>query len=85
MRLKKVDNLTYPQITEELIKQLDHLPLELQKKVLEFAKALSVTTMPKGIAGRQLLKFAGIMDQDSAKEMNEAIKAGCERVDINEW
>jgi hypothetical protein len=76
--------LTYSTIAEELLKQLDQLPLEFQKKVLEFAQALNVVTL-KGKPGKDLLKFAGTIDQDSLKAMEEAVEYGCERVDNNEW
>jgi len=65
---------------EELLKQLDQLPLESQKKLLEFARALNATTL-KGKPGKDLLKFAGSIDRDSLKAMEEAVEYGCERVD----
>ena len=71
-------------ITEELLKQLNQLPLESQKKVLEFARALNVVTL-KGKPGKDLLKFAGTIDQESLKAMEEAVEYGCERVDANGW
>jgi len=40
---------------------------------------------PKGVSGRDLLRFAGILDAESAREMEEAIEEGCERVDLDEW
>lgn len=71
-------------IAEELLKQFNQLPLEFQKKVLEFARVLNATT-PKGKPGKDLLKYAGSIDQNSLKAMEEAIKYDCERVDTNEW
>jgi ribosomal 30S subunit maturation factor RimM len=76
--------MTYPIITEELIKQLDLLPLELQKKVLDFAKALTINAH-KGTSGREILSFAGVMDRESVKEITEAVRLDCEQVDTNEW
>lgn len=76
--------MTYSTIAEELLKQLDQLPLEFQKKVLEFAQALNATAL-KGKPGKDLLKFAGAIDQDSLKAMKEAVEYDCERVDINGW
>ena len=76
--------MTYSAITEELLKQLDQLPLEYQKKVLEFARSLNNTSL-KGKPGKNFLKFAGAIDSDSLKTMEEAIEYGCERVDANEW
>jgi hypothetical protein len=79
-----VDLLNYSTIEEELLRQFNQLPLEFQKKVLEFAKVLNAT-IPKGKPGKDLLKYAGSIDQNSLKAMEEAIKYDCERVDINEW
>jgi hypothetical protein len=79
-----VGPLIYSVITEELLKQFNQLPMEFQKKVLEFARALNATT-PKGKPGKDLLKFAGTIDGDSLKVMEEAIEYDCERVDTNGW
>src|SRR3990172_10687508 len=45
-------------IVEKVVEQLKSLPQELQWRVLEFTRALSVST-PHGAAGVQLLRFAG--------------------------
>jgi hypothetical protein len=62
--------LTDSNIAKELLKQLDQLPLDSQKKVLEFAQSLN-TAISKGKPGKDLLKFAGTIDQDSLKIMEE--------------
>lgn len=61
--------MVYSPITEELLKQFKQLPLEFQKKVLDFARALN--TMPLK-PGKDLLMFAGGIDQDNLKAMEEA-------------
>lgn len=76
--------MNYSNIEKELLKEFNRLPLEFQKKVLEFARVLNATT-PKGKPGKDLLKYAGSIDQSSLKMMEEAIKYDCERVDTNEW
>ncbi|MBL8114603.1 MAG: hypothetical protein JNK60_17110 [Acidobacteria bacterium] len=63
---------------DELLTQLDQLPVELQQRVVAFASALALAN-PKGTPGRELLHFAGTMDEDSAREMIEAIEQGCEQ------
>ena len=40
--------------------------------------------LSKGTPGRDLLPFAGTMDDESARQMTEAIDEGCERVDLDE-
>jgi hypothetical protein len=71
-------------IVEKVIEQMKSLPQELQWRVLEFTRALTVST-PQGIAGVQLLRFAGAIPQADVKAMKEAIEQGCEQVDGNEW
>jgi hypothetical protein len=71
-------------IIDKVIEQLKDLPHELQWRVLEFTRALSLST-PRGVPGRQLLRFAGTIAPDDAHLMREAIEQGCERVDANEW
>jgi hypothetical protein len=67
-------------IKQEIIKQLDKLPLELQRRVLDFAHALVMST-PRGMSGKDLLRFAGIIDEEDLKAMEKAIEEGCERID----
>ena len=71
-------------IKDELLSRIDQLPVELQRRVIAFADAL-VLSNPKGTPGRDLLRFAGTLDEDSAREMQEAIEDACEQVDVNEW
>ena len=71
-------------IVDKVIEQMKNLPQELQWRVLEFTRALAVST-PQGVAGAQLLRFAGVISQADVKAMKEAIEQGCEQVDNNEW
>lgn len=71
-------------IVDKIVEQLQALPAELQSRVLEFAHALALST-PRGVAGKQLLPFAGAISLDDVRLMQEAIEEGCERVDANEW
>ena len=50
-----------------------------REKILEFAISLN-TTVPEGKPGNDLLQFAGKLDPESLKAMEEAIEYGCERV-----
>jgi predicted HTH domain antitoxin len=76
---EEVKLMTESVIAGELLKQLEQLPLEFQKKVLEFAKDLNTTAL-KGKPGRDLLKFAENLDPESLKAMEEAVDYGYERV-----
>ena len=71
-------------IKQDIVKELDHLPLKLQRQVLDFTKAL-VLSSREGVPGKELLRFAGILDADEAEAMAQAIESGCEKVDMNEW
>jgi hypothetical protein len=71
-------------IVDKIVEQMKNLPQELQWRVLEFTRALAVSN-PQGIAGVQLLRFAGTIPQADVQVMKEAIEQGCEQVDNNEW
>ena len=71
-------------IIDKVIEQLKALPHELQWRVLEFTRALTLST-PRGVPGRQLLRFAGTVSSDDAQLMREAIEQGCVQIDTNEW
>ena len=71
-------------IIDEVVQELKTLPHELQRRVLEFTRGL-VPSTPRGVPGRQLLRFAGTISRDDALLMREAIEHGCERVDAHEW
>ena len=71
-------------IKQEIIEQLDKLPIELQKRVLDFTHAL-VISEPKGVPGSELLKFVGIITPEEADAMEKAIEEGCEQIYEDEW
>ena len=71
-------------IQKELLAHLAKLPEEKQRRVLDFAHALVLST-PRGVPGSQLLQLAGTMTKEEAKEMLSVIEEDCERVDPDEW
>lgn len=71
-------------IKQEIIRELERLPVAMQRRVLNFVQAL-VLSRPKGVPGKQLLNFAGVLGADEAKSMMTAITEGCERENLNEW
>jgi hypothetical protein len=71
-------------IVGKVIEQMKALPYEMQWRVLEFTRALALSS-PRGVAGNQLLRFAGAVAMDDLDLMREAIEQGCERVDADEW
>ncbi len=71
-------------LSGELLRRLRGLSASEQRRVLEFARALSQATLV-GVPGKQLLDFVGIISRDDLERMNAAIAAGCEQVDSHEW
>ena len=71
---------TYNLIT----KQLEHLPEEMQKKVLKYVKSLQKTEL-KGVPGSSITKFAGCISAEDLVIMKKEIESGCERIDGAEW
>lgn len=71
--------MTESAITRQLVEQVDQLPLEFQRKVLDFAQALALA-LPKGVPGRSLLRFAGAIEAEDLRAMSDAIQADCGQV-----
>ncbi|MFN3762478.1 MAG: hypothetical protein ACK4WK_04660 [Anaerolineae bacterium] len=71
-------------LMEKVAEYLKELPYELQWQVLEFTRALTLS-VPRGVPGRQLLRFAGAIPLDDIELIRQAIEHSCERVDVNEW
>jgi hypothetical protein len=68
----------------EILEQLAGLGPHQQQKVLDFARALAINR-PIGTPGRNLLRFAGMIQSEDLEAMTQAIEEGCEQVDIDEW
>ena len=71
---------TYNLIT----KRLEHLPEEMQQKVLRYVNSLQKTEL-KGVPGSSITKFAGCISAEDLELMKKEIKSGCERIDSDEW
>jgi len=71
-------------IKRKLLEQLEALPYEFQRRVLDFTQALALS-VPKGVPGKQLLRFVGAIPADDLQTIAETIEAGCERIDWDEW
>ena len=76
--------MVLPAVKAQILTDLERLSSSEQKRAAELVHAL-VTPRPKGLPGRELLRFAGALDAESAREMRDAIEEGCERVDLDEW
>lgn len=73
-----------PGVEQELRSQLDQLPLGLQRQVLDFARALSLTHL-NGVPGSALLRFAGTIEPDDLLVMLEAADGDCEQITVQDW
>lgn len=71
-------------VEKDIHEQLSRLPLEQQQQVLEFARALA-TARIHGVPGQKLLRFAGSIDHEDLMIIEQAIKDGCEKVNLDEW
>lgn len=65
----------------EFLKNLELLSKEQQDKALAYIKSL----LRRDRNQQDLLQFAGSLDPKSISEMSDAIEAGCENIDRNEW
>jgi len=71
-------------IKQKINEQLNHMPPELQLRVLDFTQAL-ISSTPRGVPGTKLLRFAGVMDAEEIRAITQAVEEGCEQVEIGEW
>lgn len=71
-------------IERELSTCLERLPVEGQRRVLEFARTLGPSP-PRGVMGATLLRFAGTIDDADLDVMARAIEEGCAGIDVDEW
>lgn len=71
-------------IIEQVVEQLESLPENLQRRVLEFVQSLKGSAF-RGVPGKQLIRFAGFIPLDDLQLMRQAIESGCEQVDLDEW
>lgn len=76
--------MVHPLIKKQLEEQLDILPLELQRRVLQYALDLA-SAIPPGVPGASLLHFAGVISKNELDTMSQAIEEGCEHVDQDAW
>lgn len=77
-------NITY--LKENVVKELDNLPEEKQREVLDFTRFLAqIPITPKGCKGEDLLQFAGCINYEDVEIMKKTIEEDCERINWNEW
>lgn len=65
---------------EQLIQELEQAPDDLVQVVLDFLHRVKAIRKHHPLA-----KFAGILSDSEAQELQRTIAAECRQVDLNEW
>ena len=65
---------------EQLIHELEQAPDEVVQTVLDFLHQIKATRK-----SHLLAKFAGILSDSEAEELQQAIARDCRQLDLNEW
>ena len=71
-----------PTVEKDIHEQLGRLPIEQQRQVLEFARALA-TTRVYGVPGKDLLRFEGTINHEDLITIEHTIKEGCDKVNLD--
>ena len=77
-------SMTTLAMKSELLHHLNRLPPAMQCQVLQFARALEMTTHA-GVPGSNLISFAGCIPPEDLGVIEQAVEEGCERIDAHEW
>jgi len=72
-----VNNMT---VRDQLIQELTEVPDELVKVMLDFLHRVQTPRVHHPLA-----RFAGVLSDDEAADLQKVIKADCRQVDLNEW
>jgi hypothetical protein len=70
-------------IPAQIVAELGNLPSDAQRRVLEYVRSLR--GIGAGTSIEQLRKHIGSIDPEEGKSMRDAIEAGCEQVNLDEW
>lgn len=76
--------MVLPAVKEQILQDLDQLSPRQQERAASLVRDM-VSPLPPGASAEDLMALAGILDDQSAREMTEAIEEGCERVDPDAW
>jgi hypothetical protein len=71
-------------LEQEILAYLHKLAPIQQEQVLTFVQRLAAAP-PTGVPGSLLLPFAGSIEIAQLEAITQAIEAGCEQVNPNEW
>lgn len=65
---------------EQLIQELEQAPDDLVQEVLDFLHRIKAIRQ-----NHPLAKFAGILSDSEAEDLQQTTAAECRRVELNEW
>jgi hypothetical protein len=71
-------------LKQEIDKELDSLPPEDQRKVLDFTLALA-ERKTTGVRGQDILPYTLGFSPEDLEVMSQAVDEDCEKVDLSEW
>jgi len=75
-------------LPEQIHTELGDLNPDVQLQVLAYVRALKQNgngMLGAGMSGATLKKLVGTISTTDAKSMMDAIEAGCEQVNLDEW
>jgi hypothetical protein len=70
-------------LSTQIHTELGNLEPDAQRRVLEYV--LSLKQNKQGMSGAALKQYIGTISETDAKSMIDAIEAGCEQVNLDEW
>ena len=71
-------------IEKDIHEQIERLPINQKRKVLEYVRKLAAVRI-HGVHGQNLLRFAGTINHEDLMIIEQTIKEGCEKVNLDEW
>lgn len=71
-------------LKEEILVHINAFTYEKQRLVMDYICSIESETL-RGVSGKELVRYAGLISPDDLAEMATTIQAGCEQVDSNEW
>jgi len=85
-----MSSMADPLLKDQLLEDFDHLPPSRQRWAARYVHSLRSAgrgedPLPPPTPGESLLPLAGTLDDESARQMQQAIEEECERVDLREW
>lgn len=71
-------------VEKQIVEQLKHLRPDQQRQLLELAREFA-EEKGRGLPGTALMEFGGLIGPEDLRDMQTAIDAGCETIDVDEW